>query len=102
MGIITQGYVDGNSIVTSGFSSGTAYGNLFDNVVAALEKTPSETLFKPGLFQPGLFTECRLLSNNISNLEKQPSPFFKAGFFQPGLFSECKLLVHNISEFEKT
>jgi hypothetical protein len=78
-----------------------ASGALFDNLVAYVENQPSETMFKPGLFQPGLFTECRLLSAIITKIDNSPNSFFKSIFFQPGLFSECKLLTENIKEFEK-
>jgi hypothetical protein len=99
--ILTIGFGSSNKLVSLGFSSSPNTGVLFDEVVADLEKTPSERFARVGFGQPGFTTECQLLSNNISNLEKQPSPFFKAGFFQPGLFSECKLLTEIIEEFEK-
>jgi hypothetical protein len=47
-----------------------AAGTLFDNLVAYLEKQPSEAFVRPGFGQPGFTTECRLLIKNIEAFEK--------------------------------
>jgi hypothetical protein len=45
-------------------------GTIFDDLVADLEKTPSERFARVGFGQPGFTTECRLLINEVREFEK--------------------------------
>jgi hypothetical protein len=65
-----MGVLWGNNVWAAGVWSGGVDGKLFDNIVEWVEKQPSETMFKPGFFQPGLFSECKLLTENIREFEK--------------------------------